>query len=49
VKNRTLVVVLVVVVGAWLFLRQQAAAVPLPWNQGQAGSIFSGLRGGGGQ
>lgn len=48
-KNKHLVVILVVVVAAWLFLRQMAASKPLPWNVGQAGSIFSGLQGGGGQ
>jgi hypothetical protein len=48
VSNRTLLIIGAVLIGGWLLLRQQGPS-QLPWNVGQAGSIFSGLRGGGGQ
>lgn len=48
--NRTLVVVAVVLIAAWLVLRSRGSIDSLPWNQGQAGSIFQpGLHMGGGQ
>lgn len=48
--NRTLLVVAAVLIGAWLLLRQAGMnSASLPWNRGQAGSIFQGGLGGGGQ
>lgn len=46
-RNKHLVLILVVVVAAWLYLHHNKG--PLPWNVGQAGSIFDGRRAGGGQ
>lgn len=50
-SNRTLLIIAVVLVGAWLLLRSRGmGSASLPWNRGQAGSIFqSGLQMGGGQ
>lgn len=49
-SNRTLVIIAVVLIGAWLILRSRGGMGQLPWNQGQAGSIFqAGLQMGGGQ
>jgi hypothetical protein len=47
-SNRNLLILAAALIVGWLVLhRMQGGA--LPWNQGQAGSIFSGLHGGGGQ
>lgn len=49
-SHQGLVALAAVLLGAWLLLRyQHSAGHPLPWNQGQAGSIFGGGHGGGGQ
>lgn len=50
-SNRTLLIVAVVLIAGWLLLRSRAlASAQLPWNRGQAGSIFqTGLQMGGGQ
>jgi hypothetical protein len=48
-RYRTLLIVGVLLVVGWCLLRT-GQRVPLPWNQGQAGSIFQpGLKMGGGQ
>ena len=47
-SNRNLLILAAVLIGGWLLLRQMPPS-QLPWNKGQAGSIFSGLQGGGGQ
>lgn len=47
-SNRTLLVIAVALIGTWLLLRASGKS-PLPWNVGQAGSIFGGTQGGGGQ
>lgn len=49
--NRTLLIIVAVLVVAWLVLRSRGmSSASLPWNRGQAGSIFqSGLHMGGGQ
>lgn len=47
-SSRTLLVIAVALIGTWLLLRASGNS-PLPWNQGQAGSIFQGGHGGGGQ
>ena len=47
--HRNLLLVVVVLAGAWLFIRSRTQPA-LPWNVGQAGSIFQpGARMGGGQ
>jgi len=46
--NRSLLILAALLVGGWLLLRHNGP-LPQPWNVGQAGSIFSGLQGGGGQ
>lgn len=50
-NNRTLLILLAVLAGAWLLLRSQSrlSTSQLPWNRGQAGSIFQGGQMGGGQ
>ena len=48
-SQRNLLILAAVLIAGWLFLRHQASMSELPWNKGQAGSIFSGLQGGGGQ
>jgi hypothetical protein len=48
-SNRNLIILAAVLIGGWLFFQHQAMSGELPWNKGQAGSIFSGLQGGGGQ
>lgn len=47
-SNRNLLIVAAVLLGAWLLMRGTGRAVE-PWNVGQAGSIFQGGHGGGGQ
>ena len=46
-RNRHLIVLLVLVVAAVVLVRGHSGL--LPWNQGQAGSIFDGRYAGGGQ
>lgn len=48
-KNRTLLIILGVVVVGWFLMRGTGHVSNLPWNVGQAGSIFQGGHGGGGQ
>ena len=51
IRNRHLVILLVVLAAAWFYLRYLRQG-PLPWNVGQAGSIFQAAQGanfGGGQ
>jgi len=48
VSNRNLLILAGVLIGGWLLLCSMPPS-ELPWNKGQAGSIFSGLQGGGGQ
>lgn len=48
IKTNHLVLLLLVLAGCWLYLRSRN--MPMPWNVGQAGSIFQpGLQMGGGQ
>ena len=48
--NRTLLIVAVGLVAVWFVLRSQGMnPSQLPWNKGQAGSIFQGGLMGGGQ
>ena len=51
ITNRNLLIVLAVVVVAWLALRSHTLRTSnLPWNRGQAGTIFQpGAQMGGGQ
>lgn len=48
-SNRNLLIIAAVLIGAWFVLLKQTAPSQLPWNVGQAGSIFQGGQGGGGQ
>jgi len=49
-SNRNLIILAAVLIGAWLLLRHAPrSASSLPWNRGQAGSIFQSGYGGGGQ
>jgi hypothetical protein len=49
-RTQTLVIILLVLGGAWLWMHAQRGGTgSLPWNRGQAGSIFQGGHMGGGQ
>lgn len=49
-SNRNLLILAAVLIGAYLLLRPSLSTAQLPWNRGQAGSIFQpGLKMGGGQ
>ena len=47
--NRNLLILAAVLIGGWLLLRGTGHVSRLPWNVGQAGSIFQSGHGGGGQ
>ena len=49
-SDRNLLIIAAVVIVAWVVLHARSTATAaLPWNRGQAGSIFQGGHGGGGQ
>lgn len=48
-RNRTLVLIVIALVAAYVVLRGRLNVNQLPWNQGQAGTIFGSGHYGGGQ